>query len=100
MYFVVVMDSDIKYVSTDKEDCENYIENLRQEDLDYIEEENGISEDENPDAARFMADYEGDAESAEIVYVPGFDDDDEFYDEDLEITFTREEIENFLEEQE
>jgi len=100
MYFVVVMDSEIKYVSTEKEDCANYIEKLRQEDLAYIEEEYGISEKESPDTAQFMAGYEGDAESVEIVYIPGFDDDDEFYDDDLDMTFTREEIESFLEEQE
>lgn len=97
IYYIVVQDLMLVFASYEIEDCQDYIAKLRQEDLDYIAEEYGISESESPFTANFMAGYEGDAESAEIFCVEEFDEDDNYYNEELGVTFSRSEIEAVIE---
>lgn len=75
--YVVYLEGEAVYASEDRDDCEGYIEGLLDDDIDYVEDEFGISEEDNPDAVHVMAGYYGDGASAEIVTIRQDDIDEE-----------------------
>ncbi len=71
--YVVFVENEAVFASEEYDDCDGYIDKLEEEDIDYIEEEYGMSEEDAPDTVHFMAGYYGDAQGAEIVTI---DEDD------------------------
>lgn len=75
--YVVYRDGDVVYSSQEVSDCKAYVQQKRREDLEFVEDEYGVSEEDAPLTASFMSGYVGDAESYHIkaIYDENIDED-------------------------
>jgi hypothetical protein len=75
--YVVYRDGDVVYASQDISSCRAYVQQKRREDLEFVKEEYGVSEEDAPLTANCMAGYVGDAESyhIKVIYDENIDED-------------------------
>lgn len=75
--YVVYRDGDVVYASHDISSCRAYVQQKRREDLEFVKEEYGVSEEDAPLTANCMAGYVGDAESyhIKVIYDENIDED-------------------------
>ena len=75
--YVVYRDGDVVYASQDISSCRAYVQQKRREDLEFVEDEYGVSEEDAPLTASFMAGYVGDTESYHIkaIYDENIDEE-------------------------
>lgn len=77
--YVVLSAGEAVFASYDEDDCDQYIGQAEEEDMEYIEDEFDISEEESPRTANFMAGYYGDAGDMEVVSIDNDDFDEDGY---------------------
>ena len=75
--YVVVLDSEIKVASEERDDCEAFIQELREDDIRFIEERYDLDRTECPDTVECMASREGAASRCKTYTLKDDDFDDE-----------------------